>query len=329
MEADNTDKTALDRRGLLGLGALAALAPTVACAQVPAPPPASVQTPLETIPLWPGKAPGGEKVTAEEGVVLRSGPANPNDTAFTHIINPFLMVRRPAKPNGAAIVMAPGGGYIRIAQSRLGGSFDKFYADQGVTVFILLYRLPGDGWAAGHDVALQDVQRAIRLIRSRAAEFQLDPARVGVIGFSAGGHVAGLAATRFADKVYEPVDAADSLSARPMVAGLFFPVITAMLPHAHKGSIDQLIGTTPTDAVREAASVERHVPADAPPTFVATALSDNVVPPENAFLISQALRAKKIPTELHAFELGGHGLRPHDPWQEMAVTFFKRHGLYS
>jgi acetyl esterase/lipase len=328
VEADNTDKTGLDRRGLLGLGAMAAaLAPLAAQAQTPAAP--AVQTPLETIPLWPGKAPGGEKVTAKAEVVLRSGPANPNDTAFTHITDPILMVRRPAKPNGAAIVMAPGGGYIRIAQSRLGGSFDKFYADQGVTVFILLYRLPGDGWAAGPDVALQDVQRAIRLIRSRAAEFQLDPARVGVIGFSAGGHVAGLAATRFADKVYEPVDAADSLSARPMVAGLFFPVITAMLPYAHKGSIDELIGKTPTDAQREAASIERHVPADAPPTFVAGALSDNVVPPENAYMISQALRARKIPTELHEFELGGHGLRPQDPWQEMAATFFKRHGLYT
>ena len=185
MEADNTDKTGLDRRGLLGLGAMAAaLAPLAAQAQTPAAP--AVQTPLDTIPLWPGKAPGGEKVTAKQEVVLRSGPANPNDTAFTHITDPILMVRRPAKPNGAAIVMAPGGGYIRIAQSRLGGAFDKYYADQGVTVFILLYRLPGDGWAAAHDVALQDVQRAIRLIRSRAAEFQLDPARVGVIGLRSG-----------------------------------------------------------------------------------------------------------------------------------------------
>lgn len=338
MEADNTDKGGLDRRGLLGLGALAALAPTVACAQGAATRPApagaaagsapALRTPLPSFPVWPGKAPGGEKVTATESVVLRgSGPnADPNDTAFTHITTPILMVTRPAKPNGAALLMAPGGGYIRIAASRAGSGLERWFADQGVTVFQLLYRLPGDGWAAGPNVSLQDAQRSMRLIRSRAKEFGIDPARVGVMGFSAGGHVAARVATMYGTDTYAPIDDADKLSTKPMAAGLFFPVITATLPYGHVGSLNELIGRNPTEAVREELSAEKHVPADAPPMMIACSGNDPVVPTENSLLMYQALRAKKIPSELHIYELGGHGL-PNNDWQPLFMAFLKRHGM--
>jgi acetyl esterase/lipase len=336
VEADNNDKADIGRRGLLSLGALAALAPTVACAQTVATPPAAraaaarpvpaLREPLPSFSIWPGKAPGGENVTATESVVLRGNGQDPNDTAFTHITNPILMVTRPAKPNGAALLMCPGGGYVRIAASRAGSGLERWFADQGITVFQLLYRLPGDGWAAGPNVSLQDAQRSIRLIRSRASEYGLDPARVGVMGFSAGGHVAARAATMFGTETYAPVDEADKLSSKPMAAGLFFPVITATLPYGHVGSLNELIGRNPTDAVREELSAEKHVPADAPPMMIACSGNDPVVPTENSLMMYQALRARKIPSELHIYELGGHGL-PNSQWQPLFMEFLKRHGV--
>lgn len=332
MEADRNDKPAVDRRGLLGLGALAALAPALAQAQTAAAPTAAatprpaLRTPLPSFPIWPGQPPGGEKVTVKESVVLRGAGDDPNDTAFLNITTPILMVTRPAKPNGAALLMAPGGGYVRIAASKAGGSIERWFAEQGVTVFQLLYRLPADGWAAGPNVALQDAQRSIRLIRSRAAEYGIDPARVGVMGFSAGGHLAARTATMFATETYAPVDAADTLSAKPMAAGLFFAVITATLPYASGSSITQLLGPQPTDAAREGISAERHVPADAPPVFIAAGGNDPTVPADNSVLMYQALRAKKIPSELHIYELGGHGL-PNNEWRTLFMDFLKRHGM--
>jgi acetyl esterase/lipase len=121
--------------------------------------------------LWPGKPPGGEKVTVTEQVILRKPGGDPNDTAFLNVTKPWLMMRRPAKPNGAAILMIPGGGYIRVAVSKAGGAIDAWIADQGVTAFVMDYRLPADGWAAGPDVSLQDAQRAIRLIRANAGKW--------------------------------------------------------------------------------------------------------------------------------------------------------------
>jgi acetyl esterase/lipase len=319
---------ATDRRSLLGLGALALAAPGLARAQANAPP-------LEVMDLWPGPAPGGEKVTVTEQVILRKPGGDPNDTAFVNVTKPWLMMRRPVKPNGAAILMIPGGGYARVAVSKAGGGIDAWIAAQGITAFVMDYRLPADGWAAGPDVALQDAQRAIRLIRARAPELGLDPARVAVAGFSAGGHVAARLATRFATDSYAPVDAADRLPTRPMAAGLFYPVITMTAPHAHGGSLKALLGANPTEAQRLAVSAEHDIPADAPPTFIAAAADDRVVPMQNSLLMFQALQARKIASELHVFESGGHGFgfKGPDgvplPWPDLLSAFLKRHGLYT
>ena len=316
---------ATDRRTLLGLGALAVAAPSLARAQA--------ASPVEVIDLWPGPAPGGERVTVEEKVILRTPGGDPNDTAFVNVTKPWLMMRRPAKPNGAAILMIPGGSYARVAVSKAGGAIDAWLADQGITAFVMDYRLPADGWAAGPDVALQDAQRAIRLIRARAPELGLDPARVAVAGFSAGGHVAARLATRFATDAYAPIDAADRLPTRPMAAALFYPVITLTAPHAHGVSLKNLLGAAPTDAARLAISAEHHVPADAPPTFIAAAADDKVVPVENSLLMYQAVRAQKVASELHLFEVGGHGLKGSGgapiPCPELLTAFLKRHGLYT
>jgi len=316
---------ATDRRTLLGLGALAMAAPGLARAQA--------ASPVEVVDLWPGPAPGGERVTVEEKVILRTPGGDPNDTAFVNVRKPWLMMRRPARPNGAAVLMIPGGSYARVAVSKAGGAIDAWLADQGITAFVMDYRLPADGWAAGPDVALQDAQRAIRLIRARAPELGLDPARVAVAGFSAGGHVAARLATRFATDAYAPIDAADRLPTRPMAAALFFPVITLTAPHAHSASLKNLLGAAPTDAARLAISAEQDIPADAPPTFIAAAADDKVVPMENSLLMFQALRAKGIASELHVFEVGGHGLGGSQagpmPSPELLSMFLKRHGLYA
>ena len=302
-----TPSSLIERRALLGLAAGAALTPALPLrAQDMARP--SAQTGLEVHPLWPNGAPGGEQVTAQEQVILRTPSGDPNDTAYLHIRDPWLAVRRPARPNGAAILMIPGGGYQRVAVSKAGGSIDAGLADLGFTVFVMNYRLPADGWAAGPDVSLQDAQRAIRMVRARATDLGFDPARVAVAGFSAGGHVAGRLATAFDRDAYRPIDVIDQLPTRPDAAGLMFPVVTMMEPYAHAVSARALLGSTPSSAQRDAYSVERHLPSNAPPLFLAAAADDRVVAAENSLLLWQACRVQNLPCELHIFEKGGHGL---------------------
>lgn len=320
--------TDTDRRALFGFVAGLAALPTLARAQ-------GAPSPIETGDLWPNVPPGGEKVTVTEKVILRTPGGDPNDTAFLNVTRPWLTMRRPAKPNGAAVLMIPGGGYVRVAVGRNGGPIDAWLASLGITAFVMNYRLPADGWAAGPDVALQDAQRAIRLIRARAPSLGVDPAKVAAIGFSAGGHVAARLATQYERDTYAPVDEADKHPTRPYAAGLFYPVITGTAPYAHGQSLRQLVGANPTEAQRLAISAEQHVPADAPPTFIAAAADDKVVPVENSVLMWQALRAKKIPVEMHLQEVGGHGfgLKGLDGQVAPAMlaldAFFRRHGLYA
>lgn len=312
------------RRDLLGLAAAVGAVPAVGVAWT---------VPVEVTPIWPGAAPGGEAVRVTEEVVLRTPGGDPTDTAFMHVTRPWMMMRRPAVSNGAAVLIIPGGGYRRVAVSRSGGAIDRWLASLGYTAFVMNYRLPADGWAAGPDVALQDAQRAIRVIRARAPSLGLDPERVAVLGFSSGGHVAARLATRFEHPAYAPVDQADALSIRPAACGLFFPVVTLTAPHAHGGSLRQMLGEAPSDEARNAVSAERHVPANAPPTFIAAAADDQSVPVENSLMMWSALRAQKIPSEMHLFEVGGHslgGLNPSDPaaaWPGLLTAFLTRHGM--
>jgi acetyl esterase/lipase len=283
--------------------------------------------------IWPNDPPGGEKVTTPEQVILRHPSGDPNDTAYLHVRKPWLLLRKPKKPNGGAVLLIPGGGYVRVAVSKAGGDIDAWLADQGYTVFTMDYRLPGDPWAAGPEVALQDAQRAMRIIRSRSSELNFDPERVAIMGFSAGGHVAGLLVTRWDKPVYTPIDAIDQLSARPTTASMCYPVVTMMQPYAHQQSMHAALGDNPTEDARQAASIERHVPADAPPTFVCATTNDPVVPHQNAMLMFDALNAAKVPSELHLYEGATHGfpLRGKDhqllPWGPQALAFMQRHGL--
>ena len=264
--------------------------------------------PTEIIPLWPDIPPGGVGLKLEAKIVERStDTAAFHDRFVTDIGIPLLQVFRPDKPDGSALIVAPGGGYARIVLDKEGIECARRFNASGVTVFLLRYRLPGEGWVDGRDVPLQDVQRAIRIVRAGAQRFAIDANRVGVMGFSAGGHVAASAATKFADPVYAQVDALDALDAKPSFAALMYPVIT-MAEGAHPGSRTLLLGSNPSDAVVAAYSCEKAVTKQTPPCFICFAADDATVPPmENGLAMFQALRSVGVSSEMHIFEKGGHG----------------------
>jgi acetyl esterase/lipase len=211
----------------------------------------------------------------------------------------------------------------------------RHFNEAGVTCFVLRYRLPGEGWQNRADVPLQDAQRAMRLVRANAATYGIDSARIGFMGFSAGGHVACSIATRFAAKVYDPVDAADSVDPRPSFSVPMYPVVT-MGPGLHQGSRDKLLGFDPSPELIDAYSCEKHVPADAPPTFLALAADDTTVPPlPNAGAYYAALLAAKVPAEMHMFEAGGHGFgiartqgKPTSAWPGLLLRWGASHGFF-
>jgi acetyl esterase/lipase len=289
--------------------------------------------PTETIALWPQGAPGAPAAPPVETVVERSTDPLLTDRAVYGIAKPRLVVFRPLRPNGAAVMIAPGGGYRWVVIDKEGYELGRWFAARGVTAFVLFYRLPGEGWAAGPDVALSDAQRAMRLIRRRAAAFAIDPARVAAMGFSAGGHVCADLATRFDVPTYRAVDAADALSARPDAAAPIYPVVSMSGPHAHAGSREKLLGPAPSPDLERAHSPHLNVRPDTPPCFLLHAADDDDVPLENALLLHGALRAQRVPVELHVFEHGGHGFglrkaigKPVESWPELFVAWARTHG---
>lgn len=290
--------------------------------------------PVETIDLWPAGAPGAPPVALTETVNERSTDAQLTDRAVFGISRPRMAVFRPDRPNGAAVLVTPGGGYRWVVIDKEGYEIGRWLSARGFTVFVLFYRLPGEGWAAGPDVALADAQRAIRIIRHRAADYGVDPVRVAAMGFSAGGHVCADLAARFAAPVYTPVDPFDALSARPMLAAPIYPVVSMAEGVAHAGSRMQLLGANPSEAMVAAHSPDRHVPADAPPHFLLHAEDDEVVPVENSLLLRAALKARGVPVETHLFQHGGHGFglrkamgKPVEVWPELFRDWAATMGL--
>lgn len=329
-----------DRRLVLGAALIGAAASAAAAGAQPPGPLTPMQAaldapdPAEIIPLWPGAPPGGERVTVAEKVDPRSPPAGMRDRAVTGVRIPTLTVFRPRQPNGVAVLIAPGGGYVRVVRDKEGFETARWLTSRGYTCFVLLYRLPGDGWAAGPDVALQDSQRAIRLIRSRAGEFRVDPAKIMVQGFSAGGHVAGSLLTRFDTQVYAPIDAADRQSARPDLGCLMYAVVALSGDLAHPGSAEALFGQAATPELLARASVEAHVTARTPPTILFHAQDDTTVPVANSTVMFSALKAAKIEAELHIFGEGQHGFgmrfvegKPVSAWPDLMLAWMKRRGL--
>lgn len=319
----------MHRRTLLATGlAGTLLAPAAARAAAgPAVPDASFK-------LWPGEAPGLGDPALDDHVMERStDPARP-DRSMDRIRTPRLDVFRAARPNGAAVLVIPGGGYQRVVLDKEGYELGPWLAAHGITAFILFYRLPGEGWRDRSNAPLADAQRAMRLIRAQAGAWRIDPARVAAMGFSAGGHLCADLATRFGRKVYAPVDAADALAARPMLAAPIYPVVSMDPLIAHAGSRALLLGP---DASAEAAaehSPERQVTKATPPCFLVHAEDDATVPVENTIRFRAALKAAGVPVETHLFETGGHGFgiarvagQPAAVWPELYLAWAKPHGL--
>jgi acetyl esterase/lipase len=284
-------------------------------------------------PIWPGAAPGSEGVTVIEKEGLRRPDSPPDDTYFEHVVTPTLTMLRPKVPNGAAMLLIPGGGYVRVAIGLEGYEIARRLASAGYTCFILLYRLPADGWGAGAEAPLQDAQRALRMVRSMAAKEHFDPARIGVLGFSAGGHLAAWLATQDAKPSYPPQDAIDQQPLGVKVAGLMYPVIMMDGAYSHTGSRKNLLGPDPTPERARAYSMEQNVAADAPPTFIAQAIDDKTVPIQNATEMMYALKRRNVPVETHIFEAGGHGFglgtaaAATSAWPDLFLAFARRHGV--
>jgi acetyl esterase/lipase len=255
----------------------------------------------DKLKLWNGKAPIGD------------GKFEDADTPIT--------VHRPAKPNGTAIVICPGGGYGGLVTGAEGHGIAAWLNRHGITGVVLEYRLP----KGRPYVPLLDAQRAIRTVRANAKAWGLDPAKVGIIGFSAGGHLASTAGTHFDDGDPKANDFIERNSSRPDFMVLVYPVIT-MGEKTHGGSKNNLLGKTPDEKLVDLFSNEKQVTAKTPPAFLAHAKDDKPVPPENSQAFYDALQAQKVPAKYLELPSGGHGLNGYkgpmwDAWQEQSLAW--------
>lgn len=283
------------RRAIIALAAmLALLAPALPLA-------AETPAPLEEILLWPGTPPGNGKVTGEEKI----GGEGSGLGAVSNIATPRMRVYRPAVPNGAAVLVAGGGGYFRIQLKKESTPAAEWLRAQGFTVFELLYRLPNDGWDSS--APFMDAQRAMKIIRTRAGEFGIDPQRIGIMGFSAGGHLAGFTAYQPARALYEGRDRYEHVSARPDFAVLLFPVVTLRKPYDTTRTRREIVGDKATPEAEAAWSLDTYASKDAPPTIIFAAADDPTTPPGHGILLFQTLIAAGASAELHLFRDGGHG----------------------
>jgi acetyl esterase/lipase len=247
------------------------------------------------------------------------------------VTDPVLIPYFPekGKANGTAVVICPGGGYARLAMDIEGDAVAKKFNAIGITAFILKYRLPSDEIMVDKTIGpLQDAQRSLQLIRQRAAEWNINPNKVGIIGFSAGGHLASTAGTHFYNAVIEKKD---TISLRPDFMMLLYPVIT-FGEMAHKGSMQRLLGDKPTQELIDQYSNEKQVKATTPITFIVQAEDDKTVPVQNSLMFYYALLANKIPAELHIYPKGGHGFglnnkTTKDYWFDNATHWLDANGL--
>ncbi len=249
------------------------------------------------IDLWPEGVPG---LKADAGPEKDDGNGR-----YSNVHRPTLTVYAPApgQANGTAIIYAPGGGYVRVAAGTNGGEITRWLTSLGVTVFVLKYRHAD----YGHPAPLRDALRAVRTVRSRAAEWGVQANRIGMLGGSAGGHLTASAGTLFASAEGRTGAALDAISGRPDFLVLVFPVITMQDPFAHAVSRRALLGEQPTDELKRRLSVDEQATADTPPTFLVHSSEDTTVPVENSLLFYQGMRRAKAPIELHLYPKGPHG----------------------
>jgi acetyl esterase/lipase len=284
----------------------------------------------KTMNLWPGGIPGLvftdsyiEKSTTSEGLITR----------FEKTTNPMIYIFLPPKEKatGTAVLICPGGGYAALAFGHEGNAIASWLNDNGIAGIILKYRLPSDLIMKDKSIGpLQDAQEAMRIIRRNAVAWNIDPKKVGVIGFSAGGHLASTLSTHYADKVY---DAADTVSARPDFSLLIYPVITMDASFTHAGSRKNLIGENPSDEAIKSFSNELQVNEKTPPAFMVHSADDQTVPVKNSIVYYEQLVKYNIPSELHIFQKGGHGYGldgskdTQSAWPGLCISWLKASGF--
>jgi acetyl esterase/lipase len=254
-----------------------------------------------------------KEILLYEGTVLNSKPcakkeANPAPGRVEGIANPTLFVYIPAVQDSlkTAVIVCPGGGYARLAINHEGHDIAKEFNKKGITAFVLKYRNPIDSDCVVNKevVAFQDAQQAIKIVRERAAEFGINPNLLGIMGFSAGGHLTSTVITHFNTTVIENPN---NISLRPDFAVLGYPVISFQDSLAHTGSRNNMLGKNPTQEKKDLYSNELQVTAQTPPTFLIHAADDKAVKVENSILFYMALRKNKVPAEMHLFQAGNHG----------------------
>ncbi|HTR81516.1 MAG TPA: alpha/beta hydrolase [Bacteroidota bacterium] len=258
----------------------------------------------KTIRVWEGSIPGAiEDPSYKSETIYIDG----NKPRITKVTDPTLdFYPAPAdKATGVAIVICPGGGYGRLAIDHEGTLVAVWLNTIGISAFVLTYRLPSDAIMVNKSIGpLQDGQEAIRIVRRHAKEWNIDPHKIGIMGFSAGGHLAAMVSTHFADTVYQH---SNTTSARPDFSVLVYPVISMDSTITHRGSRDNLLGPAPSNETVRYFSADRSVSKETPPAFIVQAADDKTVPVQNSIAYFLALEKIGIPCELHIYESGGHG----------------------
>ena len=280
----------------------------------------------QTIPLYPGAIPNSKTVSDTEKSEQKG-----EITIVSNISRPTLSIYLPPKKkaNGTAVVICPGGGYWINAISHEGTDVARRFNEMGVAAFVVKYRIPNDATMENREIGpLQDAQQALKVVRQRAAEWRVNPNKIGIMGFSAGGHLASTAGTHFAKSV---IPDAGGINLRPDFMILIYPVISFQDSVGHLGSREQLLGKKPALEKKNYYSNELQVSPETPPTFLVHASDDEVVKPQNSILFYQSLLKNKVAAELHLYQKGGHGFGMNNPttrdaWMERCKNWMRTNG---
>jgi acetyl esterase/lipase len=281
----------------------------------------------EVVNLWDTEIPGSKTSTEYSEEQDMDGNQL---VGVSRVIQPQLTVFKAAEPSGAAVIICPGGGYGYLAIDKEGVKVAQWFNTKGITAFVLKYRLPSDLIMENKTIGpLQDAQRAMRLVRENAQEYEIDTAKVGIMGFSAGGHLASTLSTHYNDKVYETDGA---ITAKPNFSILLYPVISMQEGITHQGSRENLLGKNPSAADVDRFSNEMQITAKTSPTFLVHAADDQAVPVKNSIDYFTALNQNNVPVEMHIYEKGGHGFGlgtapTNNAWPESLALWLKTYGL--
>ncbi|HYM93887.1 MAG TPA: alpha/beta hydrolase [Chitinophagaceae bacterium] len=282
---------------------------------------------IQEIQLYTGTIPDSKQSSIKEQDVFANGVIR-----IGSVVTPTLTKFTPAKANGISVIICPGGGYVRLAIDHEGVEVARAFNEFGITAFVLKYRLPSDSIMVDKTIGpLQDAQQAIRMVRKQAAAWGLNPNKIGIMGFSAGGHLASTASTHFnflADATLK-----DTTSVRPDFSILIYPVISFNDSITHMGSKISLIGKNPSIELTRQFSNELQVTKNTPPTFLVQAGNDGTVPVENSVRYYEACIKNRVPVEMHLYPKGGHGFGLHnkttnDQWFDRLITWMHTINLF-